>query len=82
MDRKAQGLSLNTIIIAIIVLVVLVIVVMIFTGYFGNQFVPGINSCTAKGGECKANCDSPADEIQNVKGCSAGQACCQKVKFG
>ena len=32
MDKRGQGLSLNTIIVAIIVLIVLVVLVMIFTG--------------------------------------------------
>ena len=57
--KKAQGLSLNTIIIAIIVLVVLVVLVMIFTGYFGRVFTPSVSSCSTQGGTCvkeKTNC--------------------------
>ena len=52
--KKAQGMSLNTVIIAIIVLVVLVVLVMIFTGYFGRIFAPGVNTCAAQGGACSA----------------------------
>ncbi len=54
--KKAQGMSLNTVIIAIIVLVVLVVLVMIFTGYFGKIFTPGVKSCQSMGGECKSAC--------------------------
>ena len=35
-SKKAQGLPLNTIVIAAIVLVVLVVLIMIFTGSMGN----------------------------------------------
>jgi len=45
MHKKAQGLSLNTIIIAIVVLIVLVVLIMIFTGYFGSRFTPEVTSC-------------------------------------
>ena len=55
-SKKAQGLSLNTIIIAIIVLIVLVVIVIIFTGYFGKIFTPSVKSCTAQGGECADQC--------------------------
>ena len=50
--KKGQGLSLNTIIIAIIVLIVLVVLVMIFTGYFGKIFTPSVSSCVTQGGSC------------------------------
>ncbi|MFH1181924.1 MAG: hypothetical protein V1702_03115 [Candidatus Woesearchaeota archaeon] len=48
MFKKAQGMSINTIIIAIIVLVVLVVLVMIFTGYFGGW--------TKSAAACKGTC--------------------------
>lgn len=57
-SKKAQGLSLNTIIIAIIVLIVLVVVVMIFTGYFSKIFTPSVKSCTAQAGECAEQCNT------------------------
>tara|TARA_B100000315_G_scaffold28857_1_gene24561 strand:- start:1504 stop:1935 length:432 start_codon:yes stop_codon:yes gene_type:complete len=40
MHKKAQGLSLNTIVIGAVVLIVLLILVGVFSGYFG-KFVPG-----------------------------------------
>src|SRR3989338_1289872 len=60
MTKKAQGMSLNTVIIAIIVLVVLVVLVMIFTGYFGKVFTPTVASCATAGGECKAGTTAAA----------------------
>jgi len=51
-SKKGQGMSLNTIIIAIIVLVVLVVLVLIFTGYFSKIFTPTVQTCSSKGGEC------------------------------
>jgi len=53
MHKKAQGLSLNTIIIAIVVLIVLVVLIMIFTGYFGSRFTPEVTSCANAGGSCE-----------------------------
>jgi len=50
--KKAQGLSINTIIIAIIVLVVLVVLVMVFSGYFGKWTgLTGV--CETQGGTCQ-----------------------------
>ena len=53
MNKKAQGLSLNTIIVAIVVLIVLVVLIMIFTGYFGSRFTPEVTSCRNAGGSCE-----------------------------
>ena len=44
-NKKAQGLSLNTIIIAAIVLIVLVVLIMVFTGRMG-WFTRGIVNAT------------------------------------
>ena len=84
MLRKAQGLSLNTIIIAIVVLVVLVVVIMIFTGYFGGKFTPGITSCSANGGRCVASSACvdtfgfAGRTVEKASGCSVGEVCCVK----
>lgn len=48
MNKKAQGLSLNTIIIAIIVLIVLVVIILVFTGAIGTIINPGIADCKTK----------------------------------
>ena len=47
---KAQGLSLNTIIIAALVLIVLVVLVVIFSGKMGS-FVTNVESCDSKNGK-------------------------------
>ena len=60
MNKKGQGLSLNTIIIAIIVLFVLVIIIAVFSGSFGG-FTKEFNNCATKGGhECTpgASCET------------------------
>ena len=57
MRRKAQGLSLNTIIIAALALLVLVIVAVIFTGRAGLFRVES-GSCDNNGGQCvRTDCD-------------------------
>jgi len=51
MSRKAQGMSLNTIIIAILVLIVLVVLILLFTGNL-KIFGWGTQTCESKGGTC------------------------------
>ena len=51
MFKKAQGMSINTIIIAIIVLVVLIILVLILSGYF-KGWTSSVATCEAQGGKC------------------------------
>lgn len=46
-NKKTQGLSLNTIIIAALVLVVLIVLWAIFTGRMG-KFSSGLNECRGK----------------------------------
>ncbi|MBI2145706.1 hypothetical protein HYU18_05320 [Candidatus Woesearchaeota archaeon] len=84
-NKKAQGLSLSTVIIAIIVLVVLVVLVMIFTGYFGKIFTPSVSSCAQQGGSCvatTADCTTSFGETGKtvyVKECETGKpVCCLK----
>lgn len=78
MNRKAQGLSLNVIIIAAIAIIVLVIMVVIFGGRM-QLFGKGVSACE---GTCSAtkegcgdraaipikNCDSDGDGQPNVEG--------------
>jgi len=59
MNKKAQGLSLSTIVIAVVVLIVLIVIVGIFTGYFG-KFVPsliGAGEQTCPEEQIKDECD-------------------------
>jgi|WetSurMetagenome_2_1015567.scaffolds.fasta_scaffold371392_2 hypothetical protein len=51
MSKKAQGMSLNTIIIAIIVLIVLVVLILLFTGNL-RVFGKGTATCESRGGTC------------------------------
>jgi len=58
-NKKAQGISLNVIIIAAIALLVLVILSVVFIGRTKN-FTQGVADCRANGGEVKqeAQCDA------------------------
>ena len=51
MSKKAQGISINVIIIAAIALLVLVVLAVIFTGRIG-QFATKTADCENKGGRC------------------------------
>ncbi len=84
MSSKAQGLSLNAVIIAVLVLIVLLVIVGITTGYFkkwGLQFKAATEtSCTGSGGrvvEKTAGCSSSEKEgsrfYEDVK---EGKMCC------
>tara|TARA_Y100000310_G_C19957045_1_gene479523 strand:- start:142 stop:402 length:261 start_codon:yes stop_codon:yes gene_type:complete len=80
--KKAQGLSLNTIIIAAVALIVLVVLVMIFTGRMGG-FSTGVSRCENQGGRCLnagttptltgGNCPADYREVPGV--CSEGKCC-------
>ena len=81
MSSKAQGLSLNAIIIAVIVLVVLLIILGITWGYFGKRWVPGFSnvsdtSCGSQGGQAKASCDASTENEIFTAQVAAGQKCC------
>lgn len=77
LQKRGQGLPLNTIIISIIVVVVLVVIILIFTGNIG-QTNTTLRSCAAQGGVCDyANAgDCTAAEGRVVEGtCSSGICC-------
>jgi hypothetical protein len=60
MHKKAQGMSINTLIIAILVLVVLVVLVLIFTGYIGGWskgVAQNSKTCGSQGGTCITGTD-------------------------
>jgi len=66
-NKKAQGISLETIIVAAIVLIVLVVLVMVFTGQMG-WFNKGLYNAT-QGRSCENSgghwCESDNCPIQN-----------------
>ena len=64
--KKAQGLSMNVIIIAALALIVLVILAVIFMNRMG-QVVTEADSCTNNGGRCvadKEDCDGPYENAK------------------
>lgn len=81
MPSKAQGLSLNTIVIAAIVLIVLLILVGMTTGYFGKwggSFGKlSDTSCKGQGGTPKPSCDS-AIEKESFGETEQNMKCCVK----
>ncbi|MBI2548357.1 hypothetical protein HYW21_03330 [Candidatus Woesearchaeota archaeon] len=84
-QTKAQGLSLNTIIIAVLVLIVLIVLVLIFTGKI-RLFSADLENCVSKGGQCQANaCPSGYAKIPNSDcektpdGSPTGNVCCIQI---
>lgn len=83
MPSKAQGLSLNTIVIAAIVLIVLLLLVGMVTGYFGNKWKPAFGrltetSCKGQGGEEKAICAGTEKEIFAAETAEGKKCCAEK----
>ena len=83
MSRKAQGLSLNAIVIALIVLVVLIILIGLTTGYFSNWREKfgrvSDTSCKGQGGQEKASCDPAIEqEILHAQVANGMMCCAQK----
>lgn len=73
-SSKGQGLSLNTIIIAILVVLVLVVLVAVFVGRIGNT-EEQLQSCGAYGGQCFDSCSDSFTDV-DAKGCGTDQKCC------
>ena len=65
-SRKAQSLSINTIIVAVIALVVLVVLIMIFTGKI-RIFSTRLESCATRQGSCKSVCGNNEVFVPNAK---------------
>lgn len=85
MSKKAQGLSMNVIIIAAIALLVLVILAVIFIGRMG-QTTKGIDickgQCVADRTECKAlgpYYDTAQGDCVDANGDPTGEVCCVGV---
>lgn len=74
MSRKAEGLSLQTIIIAIISLVVLVVIILILTGKIG-RFTESVSRCE---GTCEESCELN-ERIVPGTSCAEGSKCCVDV---
>ena len=84
MKKRAQGLSLTTIVIAALALIVLVVIVLIFTGRMGG-FAQGLDSVTSCENSCKAVgkathsfkaiCDTTEDTMPGIEN-TLNQSCC------
>ncbi len=86
MAKKAQGLSLNTIVIAALVLIVLVVLVIIFSGGMSG-FRRGINACDGHCEKSAADCEADENPIYLINCDSEGDGkadegnyCCMKQK--
>ena len=82
--KKAQGLSLTTIVVAALAILVLVVLAVIFTGRIG-KFTKEAESCNAKGGRCIAAADCGEDsEIMEIYSCrdTEVKCCISKVVLG
>jgi len=67
-SRKAQGISINMIIIAVLALIVLIVVVAIFTGRI-KIFSGTLESCRAKQGQCESGAICPENKAQVAAKC-------------
>ncbi len=78
--KKAQGLSVNIIIIAAIALVVMVIVVMIFAGKMSG-FVDTSESCSSSNGQCvpSEDCDEQYQKIIDADCENEDHICCLTI---
>ena len=89
MNKKAEGLPINVIIVAIIALVVLIVIIAVFTGNMGKF----VNSLTNRGDttmpceeqkfegyilQLKASCEKSETEILASDAASQGMKCCKK----
>jgi hypothetical protein len=78
MNKKAQGISMNVIIIAAIALLVLVILSVIFIGRMGS-FGQQTGSCESQGGTCYDGSTCPQGTTTYDLECEEGQSCCLAV---
>ncbi len=75
-DKKAQGMSINIIVVAAVALLVMIILIAIF-GQKMLNFSNEQDSCEARGGTCQseATCDWPSVKI-NAECSDATPVCC------
>ncbi len=76
--KKAQGLSMTTIIVAAICLIVLVVLIVIFTGNI-DKWGGNVQRCKTKGGECEDKCGTGKVEIPNTRCSGNTPACCIEI---
>ncbi len=66
MKKKAQSISINTIVVAAIALVVMILIVMIFTNSFAG-FNRSANACESSGAECVEECVSEGPILRKIR---------------
>lgn len=79
MNKKSQGLSMQTIVIAILVLLVLVVVAIIFVGGVeeARKILFGFGKCEAQGeGASCIDEDASCPGLKMKLSCPEGQVCC------
>ncbi len=83
--KKAQSMSLNTIVIAALVILVLVVLSVIFIRNSGG-FVNDVKSCTGMGGKCATTCGDSLQGVQDYTiprgklNCGDGEICCLPIQ--
>jgi len=85
MHKKAQGISLETIVVAVIVLFVLAVLLLVFTGRI-SIFGLGLKDCNTVQGQCMAkstiDVGKPCGETRALMyqgRCPGEQVCCSAV---
>lgn len=76
--KKAQGLALNTVVLAALALGVLVVMFFIFSGG-ANSFSKNLGDCKAKNGECAKGSDGSCPTDRPIKLYTSG---CENVGTG
>lgn len=82
--KRAQGISINVIVIAAIALLVLVVLAVVFLGKIGG-FTSGASDCENKGGSCVVgSCPGSTITYNNLQcpntASGASQTCCLAVQ--
>jgi hypothetical protein len=89
-QKKAQSISINTIVVAAIALIVLVVMIAIFSGRI-KIFTGGARDCSIQNGECAADCaivseknggtyiNMPGTNCEDNKGTDAKKYCCVPI---
>jgi hypothetical protein len=90
MHKKAQSISINTVVVAAIALIVLVVMIAIFAGRI-KIFTGGARDCGTQGGSCANDCakvgedkggtyiNLPGTNCEDNKGSGADNLCCVPI---
>ena len=81
--KRAQGISINVIVIAAVALLVLVVLAAVFLGRFGG-FSAESSSCKSQGGTCQGACPTGTTEF-SAASCEptaggSSQRCCLAIQ--